>query len=293
MSRLRIGTVRYLNVWPLVDGLEVDRDVELVRAVPSRIGEQLASGEVDIGLVSVVDALRPGGEPLTLLPVGMIGCRGSTLTVRVFSACPPDRIGTLYADTDSHTSVLLARLLLREAYGASVSVVDFHARERAGLWDEGSPAESWPPSVLLIGDKVVVDCPPAVRYAHQIDLGELWHERTGRPFAYAVWACRTADLSDPARAGAIGAAAALLDRQRRRNAARIDWVISRRSEESGWPLDLARRYLGELLRYEVGGEELEGIAEFASRLDATGILPGARMPPVAGVRELLGGAVGA
>jgi DNA-binding transcriptional LysR family regulator len=97
---IRIGTVEYLNTVPLIAGLEHTGGVSLVPAVPSRIIDLLLSGEVDLGLVSLVDILT-APEPLTILPAGMIGCDGPTMTVRVFSGVPLAQISTLHADTDS------------------------------------------------------------------------------------------------------------------------------------------------------------------------------------------------
>src|SRR5690349_21750253 len=132
MGPLRVACVRYLNTVPLIEGLEKLPEVALLPTVPSRIAGMVAGGEADIGLVSLVDAAR-AETPLALVPAGMIGCDGPTLTVRVFSAVPFERVTALHADTDSHTSVALARVLLARVYGASPEVVDFDARERMPL----------------------------------------------------------------------------------------------------------------------------------------------------------------
>src|SRR5262249_20813210 len=140
----------------------------------------------DMGLVSLIDYAR-SPEPLILIPAGMIGCDGPTLTVRLFSAVEPRRIRQVHADTESHTSVALAKLVLAQQYGrGDVELVNFDARSlRAGDDDK-----NWPETLLLIGDKVVTDAPPAERYPHQVDLGEAWKALTGLPFVYAVWMCR-------------------------------------------------------------------------------------------------------
>jgi len=268
MDPTRIVSVSFLNAAPLTEGLAGVAGVELQTAVPSRIAGVLERAEADVGLVSLIDALRTD-TPLALLPVGGIGCRGATLTVRLFSAVPPGRITTLHADADSNTSVALARVLLREIHGVEPAVIEFDARERAPAAHDAGPDEAWPETLLLIGDKVVTDSPPAVRYPHQIDLGELWHERTGLPFLYAAWACRAED-ADTQR---VRTAAALLDRARRRNTHRLDWLVTRHAEDGRWPTDLARRYVGELLRYEIDDGARAGAAAFAERAHAMGLCP--------------------
>jgi chorismate dehydratase len=266
----RIGYVKYLNTLPLVHGLDALSGVELVAAVPSKLAPMLAAGEVDVALASVVDAHRQA-EPLTLLPCGMIGCDGPTLTVRLFSGVPIDRVHTVHADTDSHTSVALLQVLLHGLHGTRPRIVPFDARERIALGsDTASPADQpWPESLLVIGDKVVTDSPPAVRYPHQLDLGEAWKAMTGLPFVYAVWMCREKDAHSPT----IRATTELLDRQRRRNRQRADWIVATHAPQRRWPEDLARRYLGELLRYEVGPRERLAVARFTTLAAGLGLLP--------------------
>ncbi len=279
MDPIRIACVRYLNTVVLIEGLAALKEVALIPTVPSRIADMVLGNEADIGLVSLVDALRPtpdaertASPALSLLPVGMIGCDGPTLTVRLFSSVPLDQITRIHADTDSHTSVALARVLMRDRFGVDPAILPFNAREHMPVWlsggsQEGSEAGAWPEAMLLIGDKVVTDSPPAVRYPHQLDLGEAWHALTGLPFVYAAWACRAGEEASPR----IRHAANLLDRQLRHNLTRIDWIITRRAGEHRWPLDLARPYLGHLLRFQVGPREQAGAGAFAARAHAMGI----------------------
>lgn len=265
MEPFRVGSVRYLNTAPLIEGLSGLESLQLEAAVPSRLIDLLLDRSVDLALVSLIDAAR-SAEPLTIVPAGMIGCDGPTLTVRLFSAGPIERITELHADTDSHTSVALARLLLAERFGLAPSIIDFDARERIQRPHDGQsePAE-WPEAMLLIGDKVVTDSPPAVRYPHQLDLGEAWKELTGLPFVYATWMCRTADLDDPERASAIASAAAILDRTRRHNQTRLEWLIKTHAPRHRWPADLARTYLTDYLRFDLGPREREAAGLFVRK----------------------------
>lgn len=272
MERTRIACVRYLNTVPLIEGLEKLPSVELLPTVPSRIAGMVASGEADVGLVSLIDAAR-SEVPLALLPVGMIGCDGPTLTVRLFSAVPLGQVRRLHVDTDSHTSAALAQILLARLHGVRPEVVGFDARERVPVG--GGPIgtdpdldQAWPETVLLIGDKVVTDAPPMERYPHQLDLGEAWKGLTGLPFVYALWMCR----ADRAGDAAVALAADILDRQRRRNALRLGWIAATAAAEHRWPEDLAGRYLGSLLRFKVGEREREGARRFLDEAAALGLV---------------------
>src|SRR5678816_3675751 len=113
-SQLHIGSVSYLNAKPLIYGLENHTDLSLILDVPSKLLPGLRDKRFDIALLPVIDYQRL--DHLKIVPSGGIGCDGPTLTVRIFSRVPIERIKTLACDTDSHTSVALARIVLVDHY---------------------------------------------------------------------------------------------------------------------------------------------------------------------------------
>jgi chorismate dehydratase len=259
---VRIACVQYLNTVPLIDGLDRLEGMELIRAVPSRIAALVEGGAAEIGLVSLIDAARAArvGTRLVLLPAGMIGCDGPTLTVRLFSKVPIERIAAVHADTDSHTSVALCRIVLDRLHGLSPEMIPFDAGSGGG--------ETLPKTMLLIGDKVVSRAPSAGEYPHQLDLGQAWHDLTGLPFVYAVWMCRAGEEGSTR----VRTAAAVLDRQVRHNQTRLGWIVSRRAAEHGWPAELAAEYLGSLMRYRVGERERAAAERFFDEAARLGLV---------------------
>lgn len=246
MSRppLRLGCVSFLNAKPLIDGIDrAAPDVRVRYDVPSALLDDLQTGAVDIALCPVID-YQVSTTPLAVVPVGGIGCCGPTLTVRVFSRVPFEQVSTIAGDTDSHTSVTLARVIMKRRFDRDVSVAPFDASADA-------PAAE---TVLLIGDKVVAAGPPRDDYGYELDLGEAWYDLTGGPFVFAVWmARRGAELAD---------LPTTLDTLRRDNAGRISQIVDTHAADLGWPDELARRYLGRMLRYEVGPPQLAAIEQF-------------------------------
>ncbi|MBC7834026.1 MAG: menaquinone biosynthesis protein [Phycisphaerales bacterium] len=283
-TTVRIGYVKYLNTLPLVEGLAAWKQASLIAAVPSRLIDMLLAEppQIDLGLISVIDSAR-AATPVALIPVGMIGSDGPTLTVRLFSRLPFHKITSIHADTDSHTSIALVRVLLARLYNIprGGNIIDYDARERMPLGSAAVPfapsphsTEAWPDAMLLIGDKVVTDAPPEHLYPHQLDLGEAWRELTGLPFVYATWMCRAHDASSPH----ITAAAHMLERARLRNRARLDWIVGRHAAERRWNPELAAEYLGSRLRFDVGERERAAVELFLRAAAALGLCPD--RPPV-------------
>jgi chorismate dehydratase len=249
---LCVGSVSYLNAKPLIYGLEDDPRVDLQLAVPAKLLDGLNSQELDVALLPVIDYQRLADG--RIVPSGGIGCDGPTLTVRIFSRKPIEKIEVLACDSESHTSVALARIVLAEHYSVEPRFVD--SSLRTGHEE----------AMLLIGDKVVTHEPWG--FEHQVDLGAAWKEMTGRPFVFAVWTTRAGiqlgDLPDRLRqARDLGLA----------NVARI---VDRHAAAHGWPKDLAMKYLSDYLRFEIGPGQLDAIRAFSELVAKHGIISGAR-----------------
>lgn len=258
----------YLNAKPLIDGLEAT--CELLLDVPSRLLGLMRERRADVALLPVADVPELARETgARVLRAGCIGCDGPTLTVRVFSDRPLAEVQTLYVDTDSHTSVNLARVVMRELYGREVMLVPLErggaGRPEGGGW----PGGGWPEgAVLLIGDKVMTAAPPASEKPVQVDLGEAWKRLTGLPFVFAVWTARA-----DADAAAIEA---VLTEAKLRGLSRVDEIVATHGVRYGWPAEWARRYLTEYLKFDVGPKQLEAMQLFwrkAGLGEAPGAMP--------------------
>lgn len=254
-STTTIGCVSYLNARPLVVGLEAETGIRIVNEVPSRLLAGLVSGQTDIALVPVID-YQTADAALSIVPVGAIGSDGETLTVRVFAGKPFADVAVVAVDGDSRTSVALVQLVFRDLFGTALELRPLPA---------GPPPRQLPAGVdaiLLIGDKVVTAAPPL---PYQLDLGEAWKQMTGQPFVFAAWmALGSTDL---------GMLPGLLRRRRDINRATIDDLVATHAAAAGWPADLARHYLGALLRYDLGQRELKAMTTFWSRCHDIGLFP--------------------
>ena len=250
---LRIGSVSFLNAKPLIYGLEEADGLELKLDVPSRLLDGLMDGRFDVALLPVIDYQRMAG--LRLLTSGGIGCDGHTLTVRIFSPVPIEQIETLACDTDSHTSVALARILLAEVRGIRPEFIPLdRAADRPGA------------ARLLIGDKVVCEEPPNL--PHQLDLGYAWKQHTGLPFVFAAWMARS-DVP-------LGDLPSQLENAKRLGLANVEAIIARHAVPRGWPAPIAREYLTRHLQYDIGPRHLEAIGLFHRLAFRHGLIPPAQ-----------------
>jgi chorismate dehydratase len=246
---LRISAVSFFNTAPLIYGLDHDPRLALRLGVPSTLIDDLTNDRADVALLPVIDYQR--AEGLRIIPAGGIGCDGPTLTVRLFSRTPIDQTRTLAVDPDSHTSVILARILLDRVYGVRPEVIPL-----ARATDAANETR------LLIGDKVVTAEPRG--FDHQLDLGEAWKRWTGLPFVFAVWTARPGvvlgDLPDRL-AGA-----------REAGLAHVDELIQHSAIPRGWPADLARKYLTDYLKFDVGPRQLQAVKRYHALAQELGFL---------------------
>ena len=253
----RLGAVSFLNAKPLIDGLDQRSDVELLLDVPSKLAALLEAGEVDAALVPIVDVIRSAGR-YEVVSDACIGCDGETMTVRIFSQVPPDRITRLRADTDSHTSVALARVIFAQLYDRELIIEPLDARRES--LDESE-------AVLLIGDKVVDT--GRTGFAYEMDLGGAWRAHTGLPFIFAAWARRSDEASGSvARPDSL---ARLLSAARDRGVANASRIAESMGPPLGWTVEYARRYLTRCLTFTIDARSVEGANLFAQHCASLGL----------------------
>jgi chorismate dehydratase len=250
---LRLSAVSFFNTAPLVYGLNRDPNVSLRFAVPSALLDDLMTDQADVALLPVIDYQRANN--LRLIRATGIGCDGATLTVRLFSRTPIEQTRTLAVDTDSHTSVALARVILKHRFGLTPEVVPLpHARDVQGE------------TRLLIGDKVVTHEPHDM--PHQLDLGQAWKDLTGLPFVFACWTARDGvDVGDlPAR----------LVHALDQGFAHLDDLIRDHAIPRGWPADVARRYLTQHLVFTLADRQFAAIERFHAMAHEIGVIASRR-----------------
>jgi len=173
----RIGAVSYLNTRPLLLGLEQSGlmpQIEMIKAYPAIIAQDLIDGKIDMGLVPV--AVIPFLKEAHLVSNYCIGAVGEVASVCIFSQVPLEQVEKLYLDYQSRTSVQLASILLSQYWKKEVEFIK--AEEGYIQHITGNTAG------VIIGDRALAARP---HFNYVYDLASAWIEHTGFPFVFATW----------------------------------------------------------------------------------------------------------
>lgn len=254
---MKVGAVPYLNGKPLVHGLDREPGIELITDVPTKLAEMLRGGEIAAGLVSVFACFE--NRSLQMAPGVSISCDGPADSVRIFLKKPVEEIHSVALDTSSLTSVMLARIILRERYGLLPEFIDM------------------PPDLDLMLDR----CDAAVTIGDitmtapldewpTLDLGEEWKRLTGLPFVFAVWAVNP----DMATRELICA----LTRAKEFGMRSLDEIGESESRRLDLPMEVCHKYLRETMSYDLTDRHLEAIETFRQKSHA--MRHGLRADPV-------------
>jgi chorismate dehydratase len=242
-DKIRIGAVTYLNSKPLVYELEsLAPQADLILDYPSRLADQLAAGQLDVALIPVIEYFR--ARDYRLVPNIAIASQGPVLSVTLFSRCAWTEIRRVALDEGSRTSAALAQVLLRKKYAIAPEICPLPLDQHA----ENVDADA----VLLIGDRAMHACLPGFRFA--FDLGQEWHDWTGLPFVYAAWAVRPGVE--------LGSVLDAFHEAKRRGIDNAGAIAAREAPQLGLDAGFCRRYLANIIRFDLGPRELAGLHHY-------------------------------
>lgn len=225
----------------MLDGPQREQ-VELSFSTPSVCAERVERGEIDIGLVPVVEIAR---QALATVPGVGISCLGAVRSILLFSRVPWKNVRSLAADAGSRTSVELARIILRERFGIRPQA----SSQQPRLEDMLSRADA----ALIIGD-AALRLDPAHLPFECLDLGDEWLDLTGLPFVFAAWAGKPGipldSLSEITRGSYEFGKTHLTE------------IATREHQNRGISWELAELYLRHHIRFELGKNEQQGLETF-------------------------------
>ncbi len=237
-SRFTFAASTYANSAPLVYGVSaVAPQVRLIEGRPSELAPLLIGGRVDAALVPVVNLFEH--EELRMLPDAGVCAKDEVWSVLLECRRPIQRVRTVARDAASRTSNALAEIVLRKHVGLEVEMRPPSGARRAD-------------ARVVIGDRALCLPPQGpTRY----DLAKLWREMTGRPFVFAVWACR----ADHPRRDAL---ADLVRNARDWGVAAIGDIAAQEAQRLGLDEAYCQAYLRSAIHYQVGPDEEAAMSLF-------------------------------
>lgn len=230
----------------------------LVSATASALAEQLAAGSIAAALLPSFECFRLPGY--SVVPGISLSGQSEIESVRAYARVPWRRIESILLDQSEHTSAALLKILLAEQLDA------YPAFLNAGPNAEALPV--WADACLLTGDAALRAEGAGL---NMLDLGRAWRRLTGLPFVYAVWVGRPEALT-PDIVSALSAAKAWGLTQR-------DVIAAEEAAGSGLTVPLCRRYLTDVVDYDLGEEHLLALETFGTKAIAQQLLRGP-LPPV-------------
>ncbi|MEV0842822.1 menaquinone biosynthesis protein [Actinocatenispora sera] len=267
LRRPRVGHIEFLNCLPIYWGLMRSgtlADVDLTKAPPDVLNDQLVAGELDIAPISLVEFLRHADDLLVLRDIAVTS-DGPVLSVNIVHKRPLAELDgrRVALGSTSRTGVLLAQLLLAERYGVRPEYV------------RGAPDLD---VLLADADAAVVIGDVALRAMYEgdhdgltvTDLGSAWKDWTGLPMVFAVWAARRDYAA--ANPGLVKDVHQAFLRSTALARTELDAVVD--SAVRWEPFDkaiLARYY--QALEFDLSDRKVAGLREFARRAAAAGAVP--------------------
>ena len=215
---------------------------EVIPSSPAKCAEQLAKGEVDIGLIPSIEYQRI--PDLQIIPGISIASLGDVRSILLIAPKGRRTIRSVALDTSSRASVALTKVLLPAKMGIHPEYVPCppNLDSMLGRCD----------MALLIGDAALRI--PVEDYG-VTDLAGEWVRWQGVPFVSAFWACRRgAALPEDLNAVFLQAK---------------DWGLKKRQEIASvyaealnLPASFLENYLRHNIDFDLGPGHLEGLTKF-------------------------------
>jgi chorismate dehydratase len=287
MGKLRISIVEFLNTAPLVWGFTdgpLAGKYELSFAVPSQCAEDLRAGRADVGIIPAIEYQRM--EDVVALPGMAIASKQEVRSLLVISKVPIEMAKSLALDTNSRSSVGLARILSRRHWNIDPEFIDMPPDPEKML----ARADA----ALVIGDpalrlRLIVDALQAkvpgtdaccccdgedeqpvkgVETLFVYDIAHQWREMTGLPAVLAIWVARRGVLTPEM--------AADFQASREYGLAHIGDIAEGAALKLELPPRELERYLTENIDFSLDEENLAGLRRYYEECARAGLIPKAR-----------------
>jgi chorismate dehydratase len=287
MGKLRISIVEFLNTAPLVWGFTegpLAEKYDLSFAVPSQCAEDLRAGRADVGIIPSIEYQRM--ENVVALPGMAVASKNEVRSLLVISKVPIEAATSFALDTNSRSSVGLAKILCRRHWNIAPEFID-------------SPPD--PDKMLARADAALIIGDPALRLRLEVDaleakvpqaegccscggedeqpvkgvqmlfvydIAQQWRELTGLPSVLAIWVARRGVVTPEILAD--------FQASREYGLSHIGDIAEGAALKLDLPPRELERYLNENIDFSLDNENLAGLRLYYEECAKAGLIPRAR-----------------
>lgn len=283
MGKLRISIVEFLNtaplVWGFTDGPLTGR-YDLSFAVPSQCAEDLKAGRADVGIIPAIEYQRM--ENVVALPGMAVASRNEVRSLLVISKVPIEQAQSFALDTNSRSSVGIARILCRRHWNIAPEFIDM-APDVDAMLERADAA-------LIIGDPALrlrikldeleakvplgkdlccgSDDEPLIKGVQTMfvyDIAQQWREMTGHACVLAIWVARRGTVTPEMVAD--------FQASREYGLAHIGEIAEGAALKLDLPPRALERYLTENIDFSLDDENLAGLNLYFEECLRAGLIP--------------------
>lgn len=267
-AKVRIGITNYLNAAPIYGKLKSSaarNGWQVVEALPVRLTEMLALGEIDMGFIS---ASAYGADPdnyKILSGLSISDCR-SAGSVFLLSHVPLEQLDKqpVLLTSQAATSVGLLKIILEE----------FNRVRPLYLGEDEAVDDQECKAVLVTGDEAI-SMVQGSTHLYQFDLGDVWNQETNLPLVLGICAVREEFcMQHPILLAEVHQD---LLRCRDEGTSELDIVCERSSTRIPFSASKCRRYL-EGMEYDLGVQKRKSLETFFDYLIKRGDIVETALP---------------
>jgi len=274
-DELKIGSVPFINVRPLIYGIEDQVEYH----PPSKLSMLMRSGLYQVAMLPIVEFLKT--NLYEIIPSLGIISNGPVQSVVLFYRGRLEDLKIVTLDKNSLTSNKLLRLLFTEKLKIFPQYQLPPKPSTHNTIDGLTPGQG----VLLIGDDALT-FPRGKDGIQSLDLGGAWTNWTKTPFVFAAWMVRK-DLAPFTKRFIETLLTECLEKSKIHFEGLVNEIFL--EKEKKIPRALIHQYLSSCLYHTIGPKELRGIELFGKYLSN---LPNCSdtsfRPSVCGRRNLCG-----
>ena len=227
----KFAVLPYINTVPLIEYIpDVQPGAELIYRDPALTLNEILYGQVDAGIVPVVDYFNSTG--LEMVEGIGICSDGDAESVLLQCKYPLKDVKSISLDPASKTSNLLVKVLLKEYFGRGNDI-------KFGIDQLNADAR------VIIGDRALCTDNEFETY----DLSGLWKVMTGLPFVFAVWVYK-AEHPDKDKLCQI------IHDAKEQGISNISILSKMYAKKAGISQNRCLHYLTDCIHYDIGKNEL-------------------------------------